>query len=355
MEHDINREGPKRQPPKFPGGKPYYSLNGYLRETFGGGTEPAGGPQQDGSQGRPPGGKIYKLALDGGMTCPNRDGTLGTEGCIFCSHGGSGDFAEARCGSVLGQIEAAKERVAGKMKDGRYIAYFQSYTNTYAPVSYLEPLFTEAVSHPDVAALSIGTRPDCLPEDVIALLKRLNRIKPVWVELGLQTIHEETAALIRRGYPLSCFTEAVTRLKEAGLTVIVHVILGLPGETREMMFDTVRFLGHFKPEIDGIKLQLLHILKGTKLAALYEAAPFPVMAMDEYLDLILCCVRLLPPSMVIHRLSGDGPKKLLIAPAWSGNKRLFLNSLAKAFRETGAYQGEWFSTPPEAPLPPRPL
>lgn len=306
-------------------GRPYYSLNAYGKDTFGK--------------------KIYKLALDGGMTCPNRDGTLGNGGCIFCSRGGSGDFAEPPRASVTEQIEAARARVAGKIhrEPIRYIAYFQSYTNTYAPVSYLEPLFTEAISHPDVAALSIGTRPDCLPDDVIGLLRRLNQEKPVWVELGLQTIHEDTARFIRRGYPLPCFTDAARRLKDAGLTVLVHVILGLPGESREQMLETVRWLAAFSPAIDGIKLQLLHVLKGTELAALYEAAPFSVFTMEEYIELLLDCIRLLPPDMVIHRLSGDGPKKLLLAPLWSGNKRLFLNSLAKAFRETGAFQGEWYS------------
>lgn len=302
--------------------KPYYTLNRYLRETFGE--------------------KIYKLALHGGMTCPNRDGTLGTGGCIFCSHGGSGDFAEPSDGSVTRQIEKAKERVQNKIKDGRYIAYFQSYTNTYAPLSYLRELFTEALSHPDVAALSIGTRPDCLPEDTIGLLSELNRIKPVWVELGLQTIHEETALLIHRGYPLLCFEDAFRRLKAAGLSVIVHVILGLPGETREQMLDTIRYLGRLTPHIDGIKLQLLHILEGTKLAALYEAAPFPVMSLTEYLSLLTDCIRLLPPDVVIHRISGDGPKRLLIEPKWSGNKKLLLNSAARAFRDSGAYQGEWY-------------
>ena len=304
-------------------GRPYYSLNAYLKDTFGK--------------------KVYKLALDGGMTCPNRDGTLGTGGCIFCSHGGSGDFAEPLHLSVTEQIEAAKARVAGKMDSGSYIAYFQSYTNTYAPVSYLEPLFTEAISHPDVAALSIGTRPDCLPGEVIALLQKLNQKKPVWVELGLQTIHESTAKTIRRGYPLSVFSDAVRRLKEAGLTVIVHVILGLPGERREDMLETVRWLAAFSPAIDGIKLQLLHVLKDTELAALYEAAPFPVFTMEEYIELLLDCIRLLPPEMVIHRLSGDGPKKLLIAPQWSGNKRLFLNTFTRVLKESGAYQGEAFS------------
>ena len=318
-------------------GRPYYSLNAWLKDTFGR--------------------KIYKLALDGGMTCPNRDGTLGTGGCIFCSHGGSGDFAEPRHTSVTEQINAAKASVHRKMKEtetqseeGCYIAYFQSYTNTYAPVSYLRPLFTEAICHPEIAALSIGTRPDCLPDEVISLLKELNTIKPVWVELGLQTIHEETAKIIRRGYPLPVFSDTVRQLKSAGLTVIVHVILGLPGESREDMLATVHWLASFSPAIDGIKLQMLHILKDTELAALYEAAPFPVFTMDEYIDLLINCIRLLPPEMVIHRLSGDGPKKLLLAPLWSGNKRLFLNSFSKALRESGAYQGEWFSAENTVPV-----
>lgn len=303
-------------------GKPYHSLDYELKKQFGH--------------------KVYKLSLNGGMTCPNRDGTLGRGGCIFCSAGGSGDFAAPVMDSVHEQIEAAKLQVQRKMSGpGSYIAYFQSYTNTYAPVDYLEALFREAVSHPDIAALSIGTRPDCLPPEVIRLLKEINKEKPVWIELGLQTIHESTAELIRRGYELPCFIDAVRRLKEAGLTVIVHVILGLPGETEDMMLETIRFLANHTPPVDGIKLQLLHVLKGTKLAALYEAAPFPVMTMEEYIDLILKCIRLLPPHIVIHRLSGDGPKKLLIAPEWSGNKRLFLNSLTRALRETGAYQGEW--------------
>lgn len=330
--------------------KPYYSLDYYLKETFGQ--------------------KVYKLALDGGMTCPNRDGTLGTGGCIFCSAGGSGDFAETAfadtsqktkpealrrispavpdlkqlvdCLDVCRQIERAKERVSAKIKDGKYIAYFQSYTNTYAPLPYLEALFSQALSHPDIAALSIGTRPDCLSEKTIALLKELNQKKPVWIELGLQTIHEDSARLIRRGYELPCFLDALERLKEAGLTVIVHVILGLPGETREDMLETVRFLGHLtNPSIDGIKLHLLHVLKGTELCRLYETKPFPVMEPEEYFSLIADCIRLLPQNIVIHRISGDGPKSLLTAPLWSGNKRFVLNSIAKTLRETGAFQGQW--------------
>ena len=306
-------------------GRPYYSLNAWLTGHFGE--------------------KLYKLALDGGMTCPNRDGTLGTEGCIFCSEGGSGDFAEPARASVREQIEAAKSRVAKKMTGNHYIAYFQSYTNTYAPVSYLEDRFTQAVLHPDIAALSIATRPDCLPDNVIALLIRLNRIKPVWVELGLQTIHENTARFIGRGYPLEVFSRSAEKLKAAGLTVITHVILGLPGETKEMMLDTVRWVAAFQPAIDGIKLQLLNVLKNTRLGEIYEREPFPVLSMEEYISLLLCCIRLLPPDMVIHRLSGDGPKRLLIAPRWAANKKLFLNTFAKALRESGCRQGDWFSSP----------
>ena len=223
----------------------YYSLNRYLRETFGE--------------------KVYKLALDGGMTCPNRDGTLGTRGCIFCSAGGSGDFAQGRCGSVAEQLEGARARLRSKTGAEKFVAYFQSYTNTYAPVEYLETLFSEAISQPSVAALSIGTRPDCLPGEVVDLLGRLNRIKPVWVELGLQTIHPDTARYIRRGYALAVYEDALRRLKAAGITVIVHVILGLPGEDRERMLQTIDYLGGpHRP--DGVKLQLLHVLEGTDLA-----------------------------------------------------------------------------------------
>lgn len=321
-------------------GKPYYSLDYYLKETFGT--------------------KVYKLALDGGMTCPNRDGTLGTGGCIFCSEGGSGDFATKRDISVHAQVDAAKQRVAKKMpqktspevsegqtnitfQDGPYIAYFQSYTNTYAPVSYLDSLFTEAISLPEICALSIGTRPDCLPDETIELLARLNRIKPVWVELGLQTIHESTAKFIRRGYELPVFEDAFRRLKEAGLTVIVHVILGLPGETKKDMLDTIRYLGslhHNGSGIDGIKLQLLHVLKGTDLDAVYQSGAFRTLDLDEYLELVGNCISLLPQNIVIHRISGDGPKSILTAPLWSGNKRLVLNSMAKYLKEYGIYQGK---------------
>lgn len=299
--------------------KPYHSLDWCLKETFGQ--------------------KVYKLALDGQMTCPNRDGTLGYSGCIFCSEGGSGDFAAKSARgqvSVSKQIEDAKQLVQGKIKNGRYIAYFQSYTNTYAPVSYLKPLFTEAISHPDIAALSIATRPDCLPEEVLDLLSDLNRQKPVWVELGLQTVHPSTASFIRRGYPLSCFDAAYGNLKTRGLTVIVHVILGLPHETGEMMLQTIDYLG--KLHVDGIKLQLLHVLEGTDLAACYRHGEFNTLTMEEYIDLLISCIEHLPPDTVIHRISGDGPKNLLIAPLWSGNKRLVLNTIHQEMKRRGAYQ-----------------
>lgn len=305
------------------GKKPYYSLNDYLKERFGQ--------------------KVYKLALDGGMTCPNRDGTLGTGGCIFCSGGGSGDFAAPRSlsdGSVLRQIEAAKSIVAKKITSGKYIAYFQSYTNTYAPADQLNRLFSEAISCPDIVALSVATRPDCLPPEVVALLARLNAVKPVWVELGLQTIHPATASLIRRGYDLPCYEDAFIRLKNAGLQVITHVILGLPGESRGDMLATVDYLG--QSGIDGIKLQLLHVLKGTDLAAMYAASPFPIFTMEEYVNLVCDCIALLPPSVVIHRITGDGPKRLLLAPAWSADKKRVLGTFSKIMAERGIYQGMSF-------------
>ena len=302
------------------GDKPYHSLDYELKRQFGQ--------------------KIYKVSLDGGMSCPNRDGTVGTGGCTFCSQGGSGEFAVGRTGypDVWEQIEQAKTRVHRKISgEGKYIAYFQSYTNTYAPVDYLRTLFERAITHPDIVALSVGTRPDCLGDEVVALLKELNRQKPVWVELGLQTIHEKTAERIHRGYRLEVFEDAYRRLKEAGLTVVVHVILGLPGETKKEMLETVDYLG--KISVDGIKLQLLHILKGSQMAAEYEKNPFSLMELEEYLDLILTCVARLPQSMVIHRLSGDGAKALLIGPAWSANKKLVLNRMMQKFRENGIFQG----------------
>lgn len=295
----------------------YRSLNEELREKFGE--------------------KVYKLALEGGFSCPNRDGKIGTGGCIFCL-GGSGDFAEKPSGNIFGQIEKAKARVEKKNPSGKYIAYFQSYTNTYAPVTYLEKLFSEAISHPDIVALSIGTRPDCLPDDVIGLLSKLNKTKPVWVELGLQTIHPETAEYIRRGYELPVFDSAVKRLKDAGIYVIVHMIIGLPGETPEMIFKTADYIG--KSGADGIKLQLLHVLSGTDLAKDYEAGKFSVLELDEYISILEECIRRLPPRMTIHRLTGDGSKKHLVAPLWSADKKRVLNAINSAFEKDGLIQGE---------------
>jgi len=289
----------------------YYSFNQYLRDTFGQ--------------------KVYKIALDGGFTCPNRDGTLGTRGCIFCSGAGSGDFAQSRTLSVTEQLERGKERIAKKCRDGKYIAYFQAFTNTYAPPERLRVLYEEAMSYPDVVAVSIATRPDCLPDEVVALLTELNQKKPVWVELGLQTIHEKTAEYIRRGYPLSVFEDAMERLKKAGLQVIVHVILGLPGETQKQMKDTVSYVG--KSGADGIKLQLLHVLKGTDLEKDYLAGSFRTLELEEYVKLVAECIALLPENMVIHRMTGDGARADLIAPRWSTDKKRVLGALMKAIRE----------------------
>ncbi len=275
--------------------------------------------------------KVYRLSLQSGCTCPNRDGTIGTGGCTFCSEGGSGDFA-APFVSIEKQIKEARERVDAKIpasiapEDRRYIAYFQSYTNTYGNVDRLRAFYTEAISHPQIVALDIGTRPDCLPPEMVEMLQnlQLSSGKPVWVELGLQTIHEETARRIRRGYALPVFEDAYRRLKENSLEVIVHVILGLPGESREDMLDTVRYLS---------SLQLLHILKGTELAREYEADPFPLFTLDSYCDLIVDCLKLLPPETVVHRLTGDAPKRLLIAPLWSADKKRVLNTLSRKIRE----------------------
>lgn len=289
----------------------YYSLNQYLQDTFGE--------------------KVYKIALDGGFSCPNRDGTLGNRGCIFCSGTGSGEFAGNRLDSITVQIEKGKELLKEKAKSGKYIAYFQAFTNTYAPAARLRELYEEAISHPDIAALSIATRPDCLPEDVLTLIQEMNRKKPVWVELGLQTIHERTARYIRREYPLSVYDEAVGKLKKIPVHVIVHVILGLPGETAEEMKETVSYVG--RSGADGIKLQLLHVLRGTDLEKEYLAGNCRVMEMEEYVSLVADCIALLPERMVIHRMTGDGDKKILLAPEWSGDKKKVLNALHKAIAE----------------------
>lgn len=280
--------------------------------------------------------KIYKIAIDGGFTCPNRDGWLDTRGCIFCSAGGSGDFAEDRSLSVTEQIERGKRRVESKMPadqtgGNKYIAYFQAFTNTYAPVEHLKSLYMEAVRHPDIVAISIGTRPDCLPEDVLNLLGEINKIKPVWVELGLQTIHEKTADYIRRGYPLSVYDKAVEELKRRDIEIITHVILGLPGESREDMLGSVRYVGD--SGVQGIKLQLLHVLKGTDLEKDYMAGLFKCLTMEEYIDLIADSLDILPEDIIIHRMTGDGPKRILVAPEWSADKKRVLNELNKLTRD----------------------
>lgn len=301
-------------------GKPYHSFDYMLKERFGE--------------------KIYKVALDAGMTCPNRDGTLGSRGCIFCSAGGSGDFAGSRQDSITQQIEKQAVSIRQKRGVAKFIAYFQAYTNTYAPVDYLRKIYTEAISHPDIVAISIGTRPDCLGEDILQFLDELNQKKPVWVELGLQTIHETTARYIRRGYPLSCFEQAVSELRKRNLDVIVHTILGLPGESKNDILSTIEYLNH--RDIQGIKLQLLHVLKGTDLAEDYLAGKFQVYSMEEYLELVIDCLEHLNPEIIIHRLTGDGPKDLLIAPLWSSAKRTVLNTLHRECKLRHAFQGKQY-------------
>lgn len=295
-----------------------YTLNQYLQDTFGQ--------------------KLYKIALDGGFTCPNRDGTIDTRGCIFCSGAGSGEFAGDRAMSITRQIEEGKNRVAGKIKDGRYIAYFQAFTNTYAPVERLRALYMEAISHQDIAVLSVATRPDCLPDEVLDLLCECSQIKPVWVELGLQTIHAATAKYIRRGYPLSVYDDAVNRLKARGLEVIVHVMLGLPGETRQDMLDTVSYVG--KSLADGIKLQLLHVIRGTDLERDYLEGKFETLTLESYVELVADCIALLPESIVIHRMTGDGDKRTLVAPMWSADKKRVLNAIHRVVLQRDRNEGE---------------
>ena len=275
--------------------------------------------------------KVYKISLNAGMTCPNRDGRLGTKGCIFCSEGGSGDFASSPHMSIREQIDDGIARVSGKFTGNRYIAYFQAFTNTYAPVARLRDIFTEAITDDRICGISIATRPDCLEDDKILLLKELNSIKPVWVELGLQTIREDTASYIRRGYTLDVFEDTFRRLTEAMIPVIVHVIIGLPGETREDNIRMTEYLTHLHPH--GVKLQLLHVLKGTDLASDYEAGLFKEMTLEEYSDTVADMVSLLPQDVVVYRITGDGPKKLLIAPLWSGDKKKVLNTITKKINE----------------------
>lgn len=280
--------------------------------------------------------KVYKLALSSGCSCPNRDGTLGTKGCIFCSASGSGNFAANAKAPIEEQLEEGKARVRGKIRDKEYgfIAYFQSFSSTYGDVEIQRELFTRAITDPEVVALSVATRPDCLPEEVLDLLEELSRIKPVWVELGLQTSKEETAELIRRGYPNAVFEKAVSDLRARGLEVIVHLILGLPGEDHGDEIASLRYAASFP--IQGVKLHLLHVLRGTDLAEM----PYEALTMEEFLFRVTDLVRYLPKEIVVHRLTGDGDKRELIAPLWSGDKKRVLNALSARFRQTGIHQGE---------------
>lgn len=299
------------------GDRRYYALDAYLKTTFGE--------------------KVYRLSLNGGMTCPNRDGSLDTRGCIFCSAGGSGDFAAAPSLSITNQIEEAKSRIQKKSCCKKFIAYFQAYTNTYAPVSYLRTIFSEAIAHPDIAALSIATRCDCLPPEVIDLLAELNQIKPVWVELGLQTIHADTLKAVRSGFTLSQYEAAVHALDSRGIDVITHLILGLPGESKEMMLASLDYVTRLP--IKGLKLQLLHVLKNTDLGTLYEKEPFPLFSLPDYCEFIVDCIERIPPDIVLHRITGDGPRALLIAPLWSTDKKRVLNTIQKRLRERNTWQG----------------
>lgn len=294
----------------------YNSLNNYLRNKFGK--------------------KVYKISIDGGFTCPNRDGKISTGGCIFCSAKGSGDFATSKSLSITQQIEQGKERVRSKTKDNSFIAYFQAFTNTYAPIDVLESKFTEAINHKDIVALSVATRPDCVYDNVLKLLEKLNKIKPVWVELGLQTIKESSVDYIRRGYENSVYVDTATKLRNIGIEVITHIILGLPNENKLDMLRSVDFACKYS---DGVKLQLLHILKGTDLLKDYENSKFNALTMEQYIDILCDAVSIIPKNVIIHRLTGDGDKKILVAPLWSGNKKVVLNTINKTFEERNIIQG----------------
>jgi len=298
-------------------GKRFYSFDSYIKNTFGQ--------------------KLYKVSLDAGCTCPNRDGTLGYGGCTFCSAEGSGDFASSRNRSIESQIEDGIALISDKSNASRFIAYFQAFTSTYGPIDDLRDKFYAAANHPKIAAVSIGTRPDCLPDEVLELLSELNAEKPVFVELGLQTIHEKTALNIHRGYPLDVFEKAVYDLQKLDIPVVVHLILGLPGETKAQMLESVRYMNTLP--IHGVKLSMLHVLKHTAMGDHYRKQPFPVFELEEYVDLLIECLECLREDIVIHRITGDGPKDLLIAPRWSLNKRLVLNTVAHEMKIRNTRQG----------------
>ena len=299
----------------------YYSLNEYLNKTFGE--------------------KVYKISLNGGMTCPNRDGTLSDKGCIFCSKGGSGEFSADKILPISKQIEQAKLRISAKTDCKKFIAYFQPFTNTYADTEYLKKIYYEAIVSEEVVALSIATRPDCLNTEVLQLLEEINQIKPVWVELGLQTIHKKTSDYIRRCYELEVYDKAVDDLKSIGVSIITHIILGLPNESKEMMLQSVKYAGE---RSDGVKLQLLHVLKDTDLLIDFENKVFDTLSLEEYIDILCDCIEILPESVVIHRLTGDGDKKILISPMWSADKKRVLNTINKVFNERNIIQGRKYKS-----------
>lgn len=296
----------------------YHSLNEYYQKVFGR--------------------KAYKLSLNAGLSCPNRDGSIGFGGCIFCSEGGSGEFASQHSASISHQITEAIETVSSKYSGDCFVAYFQAFTNTYGSIDYLRSVFTQAVTDPRVSGISIATRPDCLEPEKIALLVELARIKPLWIELGLQTSNEATAVYIRRGYENRIFQDAVERLHLAGIQVIAHMIIGLPGESHSDYMATARYIASLK--IGGIKLQLLHVLQGTELAKEYQKGTFETLSQGEYVTTIVDLIESLPPEMVVHRITGDGPKSLLLAPLWSGNKKSVLNSINKEFISRNTFQGK---------------
>lgn len=299
----------------------YYSLNEYLNKTFGE--------------------KVYKISLNGGMTCPNRDGTLSDKGCIFCSKGGSGEFSADKILPISKQIEQAKLRISAKTDCKKFIAYFQPFTNTYADTEYLKKIYYEAIVSEEVVALSIATRPDCLNTEVLQLLEEINQIKPVWVELGLQTIHKKTSDYIRRCYELEVYDKAVDDLKSIGVSIITHIILGLPNESKEMMLQSVKYAGE---RSDGVKLQLLHVLKDTDLLIDFENKVFDTLSLEEYIDILCDCIEILPESVVIHRLTGDGDKKILISPMWSADKKRVLNTINRVFNERNIIQGRKYKS-----------
>ena len=281
--------------------------------------------------------KVYKLSLDGGMRCPNRDGTIGTKGCIFCSDCGSGEFAERQCGSIAEQLERAKRRVESKNKGGKYIAYFQSFTNTYADIDYLKKIYCEAIAPDYIVGLSVATRPDCLSDEVLNLLCDINKIKPVTVELGLQTIHEKTAEYIRRGYKTKVFDKAINRLQNNNIETVAHVIIGLPYENEDMILGTARHIA--KLGVNGIKFHLLYVIRGTDLAKDYEKGLFEALSLERYVDILEECIKVLPQQTVIHRLTGDGAKSALVAPLWSADKKKVLNYIKKRFTDDNLVQG----------------